>query len=256
MKTHLPILLSGCLAASLLTCSSLSASTAINDQTKALNKTVNQTKRIYLSGTGLNDTKNWAFHCSEGANSGKWDSIPVPAQWELHGFGDYTYGRWYTISKETKPSMEVGHYKTSFIVPTDLGNKNVRLVFQGVMTDAEVLLNGKSVGDKHHGAFYEFGYDITDMLEKGKENILEVIVSKHSENNTVNAAERKADWWLFGGIYRPVFLEISPETYIKRVAVDAKADGTLDMKVYSNELPAGASISVDVKPYWHLLIEF
>ena len=249
MKTHLPILLSGCLAASLLTCSSLSASTAINDQTKALNKTVNQTKRIYLSGTGLNDTKNWAFHCSEGANSGKWDSIPVPAQWELHGFGDYTYGRWYTISKETKPSMEVGHYKTSFIVPTDLGNKNVRLVFQGVMTDAEVLLNGKSVGDKHHGAFYEFGYDITDMLEKGKENILEVIVSKHSENNTVNAAERKADWWLFGGIYRPVFLEISPETYIKRVAVDAKADGTLDMKVYSNELPAGASISVDVKPY-------
>ena len=171
------------------------------------------------------------------------------AQWELHGFGDYTYGRWYTISKETKPSMEVGHYKTSFIVPTDLGNKNVRLVFQGVMTDAEVLLNGKSVGDKHHGAFYEFGYDITDMHEKGKENILEVIVSKQSENNTVNAAERKADWWLFGGIYRPVFLEISPETYIKRVAVDAKADGTLDMKVYSNELPAGASISVDVKPY-------
>ena len=78
----------------------------------------NTTQQKYLSGTGLGDTKNWAFFCTGGSNSNKWDSIAVPSQWELEGYGDYTYGRWYTISKETQPSMEEGFYKTSFTIPT------------------------------------------------------------------------------------------------------------------------------------------
>ncbi|MDE7450826.1 MAG: hypothetical protein K2M66_01605, partial [Alistipes sp.] len=49
-------------------------------------------ERIYLSGTGLDDTKTWKFRCSGGQNSGAWRKIQVPCNWELQGFGDYTYG--------------------------------------------------------------------------------------------------------------------------------------------------------------------
>lgn len=54
-------------------------------------------ERIYLSGTGIDNTKTWEFFCSGGQNSGKWKKIEVPCNWELQGFGEYTYGRWYTI---------------------------------------------------------------------------------------------------------------------------------------------------------------
>ena len=73
-------------------------------------------ERIYLSGTGLDDTKTWDFYCSAGQNSGKWRKIQVPCNWELQGFGEYTYGRWYKV-KGARPSTEVGTYRHKFSAP-------------------------------------------------------------------------------------------------------------------------------------------
>ena len=53
---------------------------------------------------------------------------------------------------------------------------------------------------------------------------MEVTVKKQSADKSVNAAERRADWWLFGGIYRPVYLTAKPRTQIEHIAVDARAD--------------------------------
>ena len=72
------------------------------------------------------------------------------------------------------------------------------------MTDAEVVINGKPTGPKHHGAFYRFKYDITDAVTFGGPNRLELSVSKYSEIESVNAAERRGDYWNYGGIFREV----------------------------------------------------
>ena len=161
-------------------------------------------ERIYLSGTGTDYTRTWEFYCSKGQNSGKWKSIEVPSCWELQGFGEYTYGRYYTI-KGAKPSDETGIYRYRFLTPDCGKTDRVKLFFDGVMTDAEVWVNGKSAGQIHQGAFYRFSYDITSLLKTKGENLLEVKVAKQSANKSVNAAERRADWWLYGGIYRPVW---------------------------------------------------
>jgi beta-galactosidase/beta-glucuronidase len=58
---------------------------------------------------------------------------------------------------------------------------------------------------------YEFKYDISDKIQFGKENILEVKVSKMSADKSVNNAERLADYWILGGIFRPVYLEATPK---------------------------------------------
>ena len=79
------------------------------------------------------------------------------------------------------------------------------------MTDTKVKVNGKLAGKIHQGAFYQFKYDITPLLKYGKSNLLEVEVSKRSENASINKAERDGDFWIFGGIFRPVFLEILPQ---------------------------------------------
>jgi hypothetical protein len=95
------------------------------------------------------------------------------------------------------------------------------------MTDTEVKLNGESAGAIHQGSFYRFKYDVSSLLNYGKSNLLEVTVSKHSANASVNSAERKGDFWIFGGIFRPVFLEVSPQININYYAVDARANGNL-----------------------------
>ncbi|HEX3008463.1 MAG TPA: beta-galactosidase, partial [Bacteroidales bacterium] len=206
-----------------------------------------KTEKIYLSGTGYGHTVTWDFYCSGGSNSGKWSKIEVPSQWELQGFGEYTYGRWY-IKKGNQPSKETGIYRHSFLVSESWRNKRILITFDGVMIDAEVTINGKKAGEKHQGAFYRFSYDISNKVLFGKENLLEVKVAKHSENESVNSAERKADWWIFGGIYRPVYLEATPKTAITHVTIDARADGSLKGTLDLNNPGKGYSIDVSVTP--------
>lgn len=186
-----------------------------------------QTEKLYLSGTGNDNTVNWDFFCTAGANSGKWSTIPVPSNWELQGFGKYNYG----FNKEENKGKEQGLYKYKFKVPTDWKNRKINIVFEGSMTDTEVKINGKSAGETHQGSFYVFRYDITKLVKIGGDNLLEVKVSKHSDNQSVNEAERKADFWIFGGIFRPVYLESLPQTHIDRIQIDAKADGNLNAQL-------------------------
>lgn len=201
----------------------------------------------YLSGTGAGDTRTWEFFCSDGMNSGKWTTIEVPSQWEQQGYGAYTYGRFY-LDKNAKPSDETGLYRLRFAAPASWKGKNVRIVFEGSMTDTEVKINGKKAGDVHQGGFTEFSYDISDKLRYGKDdNLLEVEVCKESANASVNAAERRADWWLFGGIYRPVYLKVTPKTRIERVAVDARADGHLSSTLFTSGLKKGHRLNIELK---------
>src|SRR5690606_15346691 len=66
----------------------------------------------------------------------------------------------------------------------------------------------------------------------GEQNLLEADVSKHSANLSVNKAERTADFWVFGGIYRPVYLEAVPQQFIERVAINAQFDGSFAAEVF------------------------
>ena len=186
-----------------------------------------ETEKVFLSGTGNDHTVNWQFYCTEGRNSGKWTTIPVPSNWELQGFGKYNYG----LDKDSVRGHEKGMYKYNFAVPAEWKGRQVNIVFDGSMTDTEVKINGKSAGKVHQGSFYRFKYDISALLRYGKSNLLEVTVSKESANKSVNMAERHCDFWIFGGIFRPVFLEALPVQYISHQMVDARADGQLTAQV-------------------------
>ena len=189
----------------------------------------------YLSGTGSDDTVQWDFFCTAGRRSGEWTKIAVPSCWEQQGFGTYYYGNWHRNGGGSASDIqnEQGKYRTTFTVPDAWKGQNVRIVFAGVMTDAEVFVNGKSAGPIHQGSFYQFEYDISALLNYGDvQNTLEVNVSKESANISVNNAERRGDYWTFGGIYRPVWLETRPVNRIERVAINARADGTFSAEVF------------------------
>ncbi len=201
------------------------------------------TKIMYLSGTDAANTVEWEFFCTDGNNSGKWTTIPVPSNWELQGFGTYNYGHDWSKKELGK---EHGLYRYNFDIPDEWKGKTINIVFDGSMTDTEVKINGKLAGEIHQGAFYRFKYDITKLLKYGQNNLLEVDVAKHSANVSVNKAERQADFWIFGGIFRPVFLEVLPPVHINRIALDPKADGTLTARITTNKFINGTGIQSEL----------
>lgn len=179
------------------------------------------TERHYLSGQGPDDAVPWGFSVTGGRRAGEKTTLPVPSNWELHGFGTYNYGQ------EQNKADEKGLYRLNFRVPSEWQGRRVRIVFEGVMTDAGVKVNDRPAGPVHQGGFTRFRYDITPLITFEADNLLEVEVSKVSANPDTELAERGGDYWVFGGIYRPVWLEAVPVLSIEHVAIDARADGTL-----------------------------
>ncbi|MCX5214711.1 hypothetical protein OG689_36565 [Kitasatospora sp. NBC_00240] len=154
--------------------------------------------------------------------------------------GTYNYGG-------TLTPGESGKYRHSFTPPASWAGRQVFLVFEGAMTDTTVLLNGRSAGPRHQGAFYRFRYDVTSPLLPGRTNLLEVTVDKDSSETTVNQAERQGDYWNFGGIFRPVYLQAFPTARVDRIAVRAEADGTFAADVHLAGNVGSGRVSVRIR---------
>ena len=207
------------------------------------------TQHLYLSGHGCDDMVQWDFKCSDGRNSGKWTKIGVPSCWELQGFGTYQYGmRFYGKATPEGIADEKGLYKTEFTLPKAWEGCQIQLVFEAVFTDANVTINGRKAGNGlYQGGFTRHTIDVSDRVFFGsKKNRLEVEVSKESANPQVNLAERRADYWNFGGIWRPVYIVAKPVRNIQRVAINAKADGWFVADVFLNQAMPGYWVGVDI----------
>lgn len=201
------------------------------------------TERIFLSGTGSDDTVEWEFKVNGGRHAGEWSRIPVPSNWEMQGFGTYHYEKdW---GENPAPDSE-GRYRHQFSVPEEWEGMRIELVFGGSMTDTTAWINGEQVGPVHRGGFYQFRYEVSELIGVGGENSLEVLVRKYSSDESVNRAERSADYWLFGGIFRPVWLEARPVESIQHFALDARHDGSIDLQVELNGIASADRLTAQV----------
>lgn len=208
-------------------------------------------ERLYLSGTDKDNTVPWEFRVSGGRRAGEWSTVPVPGCWETHGFGNYGYG-------DGHPDEEYGEYRKTFDVPAAWKGRRIFIVFEGAMTEAETLVNGLPAGgvagrNIHRGGFYEFSHEITEQVKFGASNLIEVTVRKASANTELNVAERRGDYWNFGGLFRPVYLDSRPAAHIERIAVDARHDGAISVDVFPSGLTRPATavaqvLTLDGKP--------
>jgi beta-galactosidase/beta-glucuronidase len=196
-----------------------------------------ETLVLPLSGTGASGEAPvyWNFQLDNGRGSGKKTRIVVPSCWEQQGFGAYYYGTEGRGKSDDDPIIpkETGTYQREFQLPTEWDGRDIHIVFEAAMTDTSVKINGQSAGPTHQGGFYRFSYDITRFVKPGR-NEVEVVVSKESANKSVNHAERRGDYWTFGGIYRPVWLEARPKDHIEWTAIDARADGSFHARAHLN----------------------
>jgi beta-galactosidase len=194
----------------------------------------------------------WRFAWAPTAHTGKapsdpgdtWDEIPVPAHWQLRGYGApaYTNVRYpFPIDPPHVPEANpTGEYRRTIRRPPDWDTGRVLLRFDGVDSWFEVWVNGTSVG-RSSGSRLTVEFDVTELLTGG-DDLLAVRVHQWS---FASYLEDQDQWWL-SGIFRSVALLHRPENGIDDVRIVAAydqhtGDGRLQVDVRS---PRPATVEV------------
>jgi len=151
-----------------------------------------------------------------------WNTIDVPSNWQLRGYGQPIYTNQvhpFEVKPPTVPtdSNETGYYRTWFTMEA-LKNERMILHFAGVQSACYVYVNGKEVGYSE-GSMTPAEFDITDLVVEGK-NLLAVKVIRWSDASYLE----DQDFWRLSGVYRDVFLYKLPETYLWDYQVETDLD--------------------------------
>ncbi len=160
-----------------------------------------------------------------------WDSIPVPSNMELHGYGYPNYVNignvWPT---EEPPYVDwehnwIGQYRRTFEVPEGWDGRQVFVRFDGVASAMTLWVNGTEIGYNEGGrASAEF--DITDALVAG-ENVIAVEVYRIASGTYLECQ----DFWRLSGIYRDVLIWSSPKQRVRDTRIVTELDEAYDAGV-------------------------
>lgn len=206
-----------------------------------------------------------------GFSDRRWDSIEVPSNWEMQGFGQALFrnctapfpleppkaireqqmrrfmqfgrggqSRPAPLFSVEPPSVPMDHnptgaYRTTFTIPSTWTGENVFLRFEKVASASFIWVNGQQVG-YNEGAQEPSEYNITKYLKKGT-NTLAVLVLKYSDGYYLEGQ----DYWRLAGIFDDVTLYAAPQVRI----YDWQLITDFDNSFTDSQL----SIAVDVKSY-------
>jgi beta-galactosidase len=134
-----------------------------------------------------------------------WATIPVPSNWEMHGYDFPVYiSAGYSFKRNppliTDDYQPVGSYKRSFNIPASWSGKEVFINMGAVSSAFNIWINGKKVGYSEDSKTPSV-FNITPYIKRGR-NYVAVEVFKYSNASYLE----DQDMWRLGGITREVFL--------------------------------------------------
>ncbi|KAJ9151395.1 Glycosyl hydrolase family 2 [Pleurostoma richardsiae] len=219
----------------------------------ALSRDVAKSKSQLLSGS-------WKFHLSKSPYEGPvefsqrsfdasgWSDIKVPGMWQCQGFGkgpQYTNINFpFPVDPPNVPldDNECGRYITTFYLPDDAPQHQLRLRFEGVDAAFKVWVNGYETGYSQ-GSRNPTEFDITAAARVGAANRLAVEVYQRCDGSYI---EDQDQWWL-SGIFRDVYIHYFPKNvhledfHVKTLLDDSYTDARLSLSV---KLSSSACVSV------------
>jgi beta-galactosidase len=152
-----------------------------------------------------------------------WQDIPVPSNWQLHGYGIpiYTNARYPFPADPPRIPHDynpVGSYRRSFDIPATWKERQIFLHFAGVKSAFYLWVNGKKTGYSQ-GSMTPAEFNITPYIKTGK-NTLALEVYRWSDGSYLE----DQDMWRLSGIYRDVFLFSTPNAHIRDFQVSSNLD--------------------------------
>ena len=168
-----------------------------------------------------------------------WNTIKVPANWELNGYGTPIY---VNVDNEFRPNNPpyaptidnpVGCYVTEFEIPKSWKDRQVFINFGAVKSAYYLWVNGQFVGFTED-AKTNSEFNITDFVHPGT-NRLAMKVYRFSNGSYFECQ----DFWRLSGIERDVTLYSTPGFFVCDYEVHAGLDetyqkGTFSMDVFLN----------------------
>ena len=178
-----------------------------------------------------------------------WDTLPVPANWEVEGYGHAIYlderypfeAEWPRVPLDYNP---VGSYRRTFEVPDTWAGRRIRLTVDGARSALTVWVNGRRIGYSE-GAKAPAQFDITEVVRPGT-NLVALRILRWSDASYLESQ----DMLRMSGIERGVRVEALPpiriaDFFARASLDDTYRDGLLSLDVDAvNESPDDASLEV------------
>lgn len=167
-----------------------------------------------------------------------WDTIAVPANWELNGYGTPFYHSHACFDNsldflhKSPIYNPVGSYRHSFELPDDWSNKEVFIHFGAVKSAFYIWINGKKVGYSQDSKT-DAAFDISAYVKAGNNDIA-LEVYRYSDGSYFECQ----DMWRLSGIERDVYVYTTPKVAVR----DFHAYTTLDADYTNGILKFSAKI--------------
>ena len=131
-----------------------------------------------------------------------WRSLNIPHDWGVEGTYDTIYG---TDWQSGYLPGGIGWYRKELMIKENPKNRNIELQFDGIYMNSKIYINGNLIGNQRYG-YTSFFYEVSSHLKKGK-NIIAIKVD--------HAKSKSARWYTGSGIYRNVWLRVTPKVHFK-----------------------------------------
>ena len=168
-------------------------------------------------------------------------SLPVPANWQLHGYDAPIYTNVQYPIPVNPPFVPkenpTGCYSLTFNVNSDwLAQGQTRIIFDGVNSAFFLWCNGQWIGYSQDSRL-PAEFDLTPALQHGQ-NRLAVMVLRWSDGSYLE----DQDMWRMSGIFRDVTLLHKPQTQLADVQIETvlspeyiRGDLRVNVKIHAGE---------------------
>lgn len=158
----------------------------------------------------INDQWNYTPSTSEqladlAKGDQEWESVEIP----------HTWNQWDVVDPVPGYRRSAGWYSRPLALKPQAGKRH-HLFFEGANMTSDVYVNGKRAGG-HVGGYVGFSVDITDYLADNGKNIINVRVDNGYNPDLIPS--QKADFFIYGGLVRDVWVRTVNTVHLEKVAV-------------------------------------
>ncbi|MCV6628774.1 MAG: DUF4981 domain-containing protein [Flavobacteriaceae bacterium] len=195
-----------------------------------------------------------AFHHPDFEDT-DWKEIPVPANWEVEGYGNPIYldERYPFTTKWPQAPMDynpVGTYRKWVELDADFLSESVIMHFAGAKSAMYLYINGNYVGYSQ-GSKTPAEFDVSNYLKPGK-NLFAIQMFRWSDASYLESQ----DMLRMSGIEREVYLYTRPKVFVRDFEIDAGLDDSYTNGILAtdcfiiNQHKIAQEVSVRLRVYY------
>ncbi len=162
-----------------------------------------------------------------------WNTIPVPSNWEVEGYGNPIYlderypftTKWPNAPTDYNP---VGTYRKEINIPESFLSEDIILHFAGAKSAMYIYINGTYIGYSQ-GSKTPAEFNISEYVKKGK-NLIALQLFRWSDASYLESQ----DMLRMSGIEREVYLYTQPKVFVSDYYANTNLDETYTNGIFKN----------------------